>query len=233
MNGLPRTYFPPLSGTHTRFAFFAATAFALLYTETGAYSVRMVGTNHPDETAALLAVAFLVVFGGFLGSMSLPVRRHLFPEGDFTDATPALHSLSDQALMGSIIFTVASAVSLGIYLFLVWPNLVAVYNLVKDLFIYTVVGVVYYQGLVAFVRYLNFLYREKMDNATKVMAFEVGLILLTLALGLYLLTLDVLSLARTADPTGLIGLHIAVRDIWMTIIILVAYGWHLKRVADH
>jgi hypothetical protein len=95
------------------------------------------------------------------------------------------------------------------------------------------VGVIYYQLLVAFVRYLNFLYREKMDNATKVIVFEVGLVLLTLVLGLYLLTLDVLSLARSPDPTGVIGLHVAVRDIWMTIIILVAYGWHLKRVADH
>jgi hypothetical protein len=233
MNGLPRTKFPPLSGTHTRFALFAATAFALLYTETGAYSVRMVGTSHPDETAALLVLAFLVVFGGFLGSMTLPVRRHSFPKGEFSDATPALHSLSDQVLLGSAIFAVASAASLGIYLFLVWPNLVAAYNLVKDLFIYTIVGIVYYQLLVAFVRYLNFLYREKMDNATKVMVFEAGLILLTLILGLYLLTLDVLSLARVADPTGVIGLHVAVRDIWMTIIILVAYGWHLKRVADH
>jgi hypothetical protein len=233
MNGLPRTKFPPLSGTHTRFAFFAATAFALLYTETGAYSVRVGGTRHPDETAALLALAFLVVFVGFLVSMTLPVRKHRFPVGEFSDATPALHSLSDQVLMGSAIFAVASAVSLGIYLFLVWPNLVAVYNLVKDLFIYTIVGIVYYQVLVAFVRYLNFLYREKMDNATKVIVFEVGLVLLTLVLGLYLLTLDILSLARAADPTGLIGLHISVRDIWMTIIILVAYGWHLKRVADH
>jgi hypothetical protein len=233
MNGLPRTKFPPLSGTHTRFAFFAATAFALLYTETGTYNVRMVGTSHPDETAALLVVAFLVVFFGFLVSMTLPVRRHLFPEGEFSDATPALHSLSDQAAMGSVVFAVASAVSLGIYLFLVWPNLVAIANLVKDIFIYTMVGVVYYQLLVAFVRYLNFLYREKMDNATKVIVFEVGLILLTLTVGLYLLTLDILSLARSVDPTGLIGLHVAVRDIWMTIIILVAYGWHLKRVADH
>jgi hypothetical protein len=213
MNGLPRTKFPPLSGTHTRFAFFAATAFALLYTETGAYSVR--------------------VFVGFLVSMTLPVRKHRFPIGEFSDATPALHSLSDQVLMGSAIFAVASAVSLGIYLFLVWPNLVAIYNLVKDLFIYTMVGIVYYQVLVAFVRYLNFLYREKMDNATKVIVFEVGLVLLTLVLGLYLLTLDILSLARAADPTGLIGLHISVRDIWMAIIIMVAYGWHLKRVADH
>ncbi|MDO9066584.1 MAG: hypothetical protein Q7U96_05845, partial [Chloroflexota bacterium] len=183
--------------------------------------------------AALLVLAFLVVFVGFLASMTLPVRRHRFPKGEFSDATPALHSLSDQVLMGSVIFAVASAVSLGIYLFLVWPNLVAVYNLVKDLFIYTMVGIVYYQVLVAFVRYLNFLYREKMDNATKVIVVEIGLILLTLVLGLYLLTLDVLSLARVADPTGVIGLHIAVRDIWMTIIILVAYGWHLKRVADH
>jgi hypothetical protein len=217
MNSLPRAKFPPLSGTHTRFAFFAATAFALLYTETGAYSVRMVGTSHPDETAALLALAFLVIFFGFLASMTLP----------------ALQSLSDQVLMGTVIFAVASATSLGIYLFLVWPNLVAAYNLIKDIFIYTIVGVVYYQVLVAFVRYLNFLYREKMDNAVKVMVVEAGLILLTLVLGLYLLTLDVMSLARVADPTGLIGLHIAVRDIWMTIIILVAYGWHLKRVADH
>ena len=233
MNGLPRTKFPPLSGTHTRFAVFSATAFALLYTETGAYSVRMAGTRHPDETASLLVLAFLVVFVGFLVSMTLPVGTHRFPKGVFPDATPALHCLSDQVLMGSVIFAVASAASLGIYLFLVWPNLVAVYNLVKDLFIYTMVGIVYYQVLVAFVRYLNFLYREKMDNATKVIVAEVGLILLTLVLGLYLLTLDVLSLARVADPTGVIGLHIAVRDIWMTIIILVGYGWHLKRVADH
>jgi hypothetical protein len=233
MNSLPRAKFPPLSGTHTRFAFFAATAFALLYTETGAYSVRMVGTSHPDETAALLALAFLVIFFGFLASMTLPVRKHSFPQGEFVDATPALQSLSDQVLMGTVIFAVASATSLGIYLFLVWPNLVAAYNLIKDIFIYTIVGVVYYQVLVAFVRYLNFLYREKMDNAVKVMVVEAGLILLTLVLGLYLLTLDVMSLARVADPTGLIGLHIAVRDIWMTIIILVAYGWHLKRVADH
>lgn len=233
MNGIPRTQFPPLSGTHTRFAAFAATAFALLYTETGAYSVRMAGTRQSDVTVVLLIVAFLVVFGGFLASMALPVRAHRFPQGEFQDATPALHSLSNQLLMGSVIFVTASAVSLGIYLFLVWPNLVAVYNLIKDVFIYTMVGILYYQGLVAFVRYLNFLYREKMDNATKVIVAEVGLILLTLVLGLYLLTLDILSLARVADPTGLIGLHVSVRDIWMTIIILVAYGWHLKRVADH
>jgi hypothetical protein len=233
MNNLPRTTLPPLSGTHTRFALFASVAFALLYTETGAYNVRTSGTQPADQTAFLLALACVLVFAGFLISLTLPVRWHAFPKGVFSNATPALHSLVDQALMGCGIFTAATAIALGIYLYLVWPNLASVANLIKDLFIYTFVGIVYYQGLVAYVRYLNFLYREKMDNAGKIIAAEVGFLVLTVVMGLYLLTLDVLALSRTADPTGLIGLHVAARDIWVAIIILVAYGWHLERVADH
>lgn len=205
----------------------------MLYTETGAFNVRVAGTRTPQEMVSVLVAASLVVFVGFLGSLVLPLRVHRFPDGKFADATPALQSLSDQLLMGATIFVAASAVALGLYTWAVWPNLVSIHNLVKDCFIYTMVGVIYYQGLVAYVRYVTFLYRTHMDNSMKVIVSEVCLGMLTLVLGLYLLTLDVLSLARVPDPTGLTGLHVVTRDVWMTIIILVAYGWHLKRVADH
>ena len=46
--------------------------FALLYTETGAFNVRVAGTREPQESAALLVLAGIVVFGGFLISMILP-----------------------------------------------------------------------------------------------------------------------------------------------------------------
>lgn len=233
MNSIPKTAFPPLEGSHTRFAVVSAACFALLYTETGAYSVRTAGTRDPNQMAVLLAVASVLVFGGFLASLVLPVRRHELPAGDFANARPILQSLTDQLVMGSLVFVAASFGALMIYVWLVWPNLVSIYNLVKDLFIYTMTGLIYYQGLVTFVRYLTYLYATRMDNATKVISFELGLGVLTLVLGLYLLTLDVNSLAATSDPTGLTGLHIVGRDIWMTILILLAYMWHLKRVADH
>ena len=233
MNNIPKTPLPPLEGSHTRFAVVSAAFFALLFTETGAYNVRTAGTRDPNQTAALLVVASVLVFGGFLASLVLPVRRHELPEGDFNNARPILRSLTDQMVMGSLVVVTASFSALMIYVWLVWPNLASVYNLVKDLFIYTMTGILYYQGLVTFVRYLTFLYAAHMDNATKVISFEVALGVLTLILGLYLLTLDVNSLAVTVDASGLTGLHVVVRDIWMTILILLAYVWHLMRVADH
>jgi hypothetical protein len=233
MNNIPKTLLPPLEGSHTRFAVVSAACFALLYTETGAYSVRTAGTRDPNQMALLLGVASLLIFGGFLSSLVLPVRRHEFPVGDFANARPVVQSLTDQFVMGSLLFVAASCGALVIYVWLVWPNLVSVYNLVKDLFIYTMTGLIYYQLLVTFVRYLTYLYATRMDNATKVIAAELGFGVFTLVMGLYLLTLDVNSLALTSDASGLTGLHIAVRDIWMAILIMLGYGWHLKRVADH
>ncbi len=233
MRNIPETPLPPLEGSHTKFAVVSAAFFAVLYTETGAYSVRTAGTRDPNQMALMLGLASVIVFAGFLGSLVLPVRRHELPVGDFVNARPVLQSLTDQLVMGSLVFVAASCSALVIYVWLVWPNLVSVYNLVKDLFIYTMTGLIYYQGLVTFVRYLTYLYATRMDNATKVISAELGLGLFTMVMGLYLLTLDVNSLSRTGDGTGLTGLHIAIRDIWMTILILLAYFWHLKRVADH
>lgn len=230
---LPRTYLPPLAGTQTPFALAAASLFALLYTETGAYSVRVAGTRGQQESAALLIIAGIVVFGGCLLSLVLPPKTQHLPEGDFADARPVFNALFDQLRTGVLIFVATSASALAMYVWLVWPDVVAIYNLVKDAFIYTMVAVIYYHCMVTYVRYLTYLYRTKMDSAPKIAIVEVSLGLLTLILGLYLLTLDVVSLMSVSDPSGIMGLHITVRDIWMTVVVLFAYGWHLRYLADH
>jgi hypothetical protein len=163
----------------------------------------------------------------------VPARSGRFPRGQFKDATPVLNYILGQFILGAGLVVLTSTGALLLYLYLVWPNLVATYNLIKDLFIYAAVGIIYYQLVVAAVRYLNYLYRIRMDNAMKVMVAEGALALLTLILGLYLLTLDVVGLARISDPTGVVGLHVTLRGLWVAVLVLVALGWQLKGVADH
>lgn len=230
---LPKTYLPPLAGTQTPFALVSASLFALLFTELGAFGVRMSGTRGAQESAVLLVVTGIVVFGGFLVSLVLPLRTHRFPEGEFSDARPVLNVLSSQLVASVLLYVGTCLMALLGFVWLVWPDLVATYNLVKDVFIYMMTGVIYFHLIVAYVRYLTFLYRTKMDNTAKIMVAEVALALFTLVMGLYLLNLDVVNLATVRDPTGLIGLHVTVRDIWMAVILIVSYGWHLKFVADH
>ena len=227
------TTFPPLPGKHSGFTTFAALAFALLYTETGVYSAYMAGRSLSPDTWLLLVAGFLLVGGGFGASWLLPGRQEAFPEGEFKDATPVLNYLIRQLSTGVALMALTTAATLVIYVYLSWPHLTVIANLLKDLFIYLMIGILYYQVVLVFVRYLNFLYKVKMDNALKVMVTEGVLALLTLVLGLYLLSLDVLRLSATPDPLGLVGLHVTVRAIWVVVIIVAAYGWHFKWVADH
>jgi hypothetical protein len=229
----PSSTFPPLPGSEKGFIYVAAFGFALLYTETGLFSAVTSGVAVGPQTPWLLALSFVVVAVGFGGSFALLARRGSFPEGDFQDATPVLHYLIDQLALGVALVTTSSTAALLIYVYVVWPNLISVYHLIKDLFIYLATAIIYFQGLVAFVRYLQYLYVVKMHSAVKVIAVEVSLVLVTLVMGLYLVTADALSLARTPDPTGIVGLHITVRAIWLAVLVIVALGWHLKWVADH
>jgi len=230
---MKRQTLPPLPGSHAGFVTFMALALALLYVETGAFAVFTANMRPLEEAVFPLALGFFVVGGGYLAAFLLPPRTSPFPEGKFPDATPVLRYLLRQMITGIIWIVATGLVTLALYMHLVWPNLVAGYNLIKDLFIYTLVGIIYGQGLTIYVRYLNFLYRVRMDNPVKVMVAEVSLMLLTLVLGLYLLTLDVLHLAAVPDPAGILGLHVTVRAIWLTIIILVAFAWHFRWVAEH
>lgn len=230
---MKRQTFPPLPGDHWGFVVFLAVALALLYTETGAFAIFTANMYPPEEAVFPLVLGFLLVSGGYTAALLLPPRIGPFPEGEFPNAIPVLRLLLEQTTLGLALIIATGLAVLALYIHLVWPNLVAIYNLIKDLFIYTLVSIIYGQGSITYVRYLNFLYRVKMDNPVKVIVVEAGLLLLTLSLGLYLLTLDVLHLATASDTTGILGLHITVRAIWLTVIILVALAWHFRWVAEH
>jgi hypothetical protein len=130
---------------------------------------------------------------------------------------------------------VASAIVLAIalYIYLVYPDLLAISWLLRDGFLYLALGAFVYPGFVTFVRYLGFLYQTGGADRLKIITFEVGATVFIAVFGLYQYTVDMIQVLRAGPDEGLLALHLTVRDIWLAALVALIFVWQIGRAGDH
>ncbi len=221
----------PLLKQHRPFAILSSFGLALLYAEEGWASYVFWGRRPLNEAIALVALVTLLAFAGYLASFLVPPL--LVAE---TWIHPRAWGILSNVTAWSIgLSIVVNGIALGLLLYLVDFDLIASYNLLRDIYIYTVVAMLFFHGLLLYVRYTSFLYQTpEQIQPLKVVAASVGLGFIILIVAGFLFTLDIHRL-ESAPPSqeGMLGLHVYVRSLYLLTLILAAYGWHLRWIADH
>ncbi len=221
----------PLLKQHRPFAFASSFGLALLYAEEEWAGFNFWPHRSSDQALALIILVTLVAFFGYLASFLVPPRlvnatwNYPRPWGVLSSVTA--WSMAIVLAVNVIIF--------GLSLYLVDLDLVATYNLLRDLYIYTLVAMLFFHGLLLYVRYATVLYQTPgFVQPIKVVAASAGLGVLGLVIAGFLFTLDLhrLDLASLSEQ-GMIGLHVYARSLYLLTLILAAYGWHLRWIADH
>jgi hypothetical protein len=219
-------------GKHNGFILLSSLGFALLFAERGLYAHLAGNQRNPTAAAAIIALSALLVFAGFMAAFRLPIR--LMPEDDQTRWIPhTLDFLIGQ--LGIMVGCVASAIVLAIalYIYLVYPDLLAISWLLRDGFLYLALGAFVYPGFVTFVRYLGFLYQTGGADRLKIITFEVGATVFIAVFGLYQYTVDMIQVLRAGPDEGLLALHLTVRDIWLAALVALIFVWQIGRAGDH
>ncbi len=221
----------PLLKQHRPFAILSSLGLSLLYLEEGWASYAFWGRLPQREAAVLIALVTLMAFAGYLLSFFVPPLL-------VTDAWehPRAWGILSNVTAWSMGFTiVVNVIALGLLLYLVSFDLVAAYNLLRDVYIYTLVAMLFFHGLLLYVRYMSYLYQTPEHvQPLKVVAASVGLGAIMLIVAGFLFTLDIHRL-EGAPPSqeGLLGLHVYTRSLYLLTLILAAYAWHLRWIADH
>jgi hypothetical protein len=216
------------------FALFASLAFSVLYAELGIFHTLAQGTTDRLTATAIIAIAFVLTYFAYLSSFAVPARINKAPKGDLPPQV--LELLFQHLTLAAGIVLAGTAIVLGLYLYLTNLDLVAAYNLLKDLAIYGVAGCAFH-GLMLYVRYAAYLYLVHQEDREKIIVATVGVGVLLVVLTLYLFTLEILHLSRLEaahDPQlGLIGLHIYGRGLLLAGMAFAAYAWHIRWIGDH
>ena len=223
---------PAIVGKHNAFILVACLGFAVLFSERGLYAHLADGQRTAPVAALAIGLAGLVVFLGFLASFYLPGR--MMPEGDQTRWIPhTLNFLIGQLGIAVACVTISSTIALALYIYLVYPNLLAIAWLIRDGFLYLALGALIYQGFITFVRYLGFLYQTGGADKLKVISFELAATIFVVILGLYQYTVDLLQVLAARPDQGLLALHLTVRDIWLAVLVGIIFVWQIGRAGDH
>ena len=223
---------PSIAGKHDGFIVISSLAFVVLYAERGIYAHLADGVRGAGAAAVVVALASLVIFLGFLASFYLPPR--LMPEADQTRWIPhTLNFLIGQLCVSVACVVASSVIALGLFIYLVYPNLLAISWLVRDGFLYLALGALIYHGFVIFVRYLGFLYQTGGADKLKVISFELGATVFVVLLGLYQYTIDLIQVMGARPEQGLLALHLTIRDIWLAAMVVIIFVWQIGRAGDH
>ncbi len=221
----------PLLKQHRPFALVSSLGLSLLYAEEGWAGHVFWGHRPLNEALDLIAMVTLVAFVGYLASFLIPPLL----VADTWNHPRAWGILSNVTAWSVGITILVNAIAFGLLLYLVDFDLVATYNLLRDLYIYTLVAMLFFHGLLLYVRYMSFLYQTPEDvQPLKVVAASVGLGFIILIVAGFLFTLDIQRLdAAPPAQEGMLGLHVYARSLYLLTLILAAYGWHLRWIADH
>jgi hypothetical protein len=221
----------PALKQHRPFAILSSFGLALLYTELSWASYNFWSHRSFGEALTLTALITLIAFVGYLISFFVPpmlVREtwdHLRAWGVFSNVTA-----------WSVAMTIAlNVIEFALLLYLVNFDLVASYNLLRDVYVYTFFAMLFFHGLLLYVRYVTFLYLTP-DHAQplKVVVASLGVGLIILFVGGFLFLIDLYHL-ENAPPAmqGLMGLHVYGRGLYLFTLAAAAYAWHLRWLADH
>lgn len=221
----------PIFKQHRQFMFISSIGLALLYTEEG-WAGYVFWSHRPlNEALTIIAVVTLIAFVGYLVSFLFPPTLvsetwdHPRPWGVFTNVTA-----------WSVGITIATnVIILGCLLYLVQFDFTASYILLRDIYIYTLFGMVFFHGLLLYIRYMHYLYTMPgFVQPLKVISASVGIGVVILLVGGFLFVLDLYHFENTpAAIQPLMGLHVYVRALYALTLALAAYAWHLRWIGDH
>lgn len=221
----------PILEQHRPFAILSSLGLALLYTEEGWASQSFWPARSTHDAVILIALVTLTAFVGYLISFLFPPRL----VAESWDHPRAWGILSQVTAWSMGITIAVNLVAFALLVYLVDLNLVATYNLLRDVYIYTLVAMLFFHGLLLYVRYMAHLYQTPgFVQPVKVIAASVGIAVVLLVVAGFLFTLDLHRL-QGAPPAqeGLLGLHVYLRSLYLLTLILAAYAWHLRWIADH
>jgi hypothetical protein len=215
---------------HRPFMIAAAIAFGGLFAEEAWAATQLWSVPSPSAPLLIGVLILLVALvGNGLGFLLPPewVRPEKFarPVGAFASATT----------QGLAITVMANAVAFFLLLSLAGFNLEAAYNLLKDVYVYTLVAVLFH-CLLYYVRHMHWLYDKfgGTDSPFKPIAASGGLGLVIFVAIITFLPMDLQSInAVSASLRGLVGLHVYARDLYLITLALGAYAWHLRWIAEH
>ncbi|MGB8645035.1 MAG: hypothetical protein WCF84_07340 [Anaerolineae bacterium] len=216
---------------HGPFMVAAAAGLAGLYAEEAWAANQFWGPAAPANNAWPLGVLlFLVTLAGNVLAFILPSRlvkpeRFPRPVGAFASAMG----------LGLGIVIGVNGLALLLLLLLVAFNLEASSILLKDVYVYTLLSVLFH-ALLYYVRQMHWLYDEfgGADSPLKPITASGGLGAILFILIVVFLPLDLQSIqAAPAQLHAFVSLHIYVRDLYLITLALGGYLWHLRWIADH
>jgi hypothetical protein len=221
----------PLLRQHRPFAIFSSFALALLYAEEGWASHNFWPARSNGDALVLIASVTLIAFAGYLISFLIPPML----VAETWDHPRAWGVLSNVTAWSAGITIAVNVVAFALLIYLVNFNLIATYNLLRDIYIYTIVAMLFFHGLLLYIRYMTWLYQTPdFVQPLKVVAASVGIAVIILVVGGFLFTLDIQRLeAAPPSQEGLLGLHVYMRSLYLVTLIIGAYAWHLRWIADH
>ncbi len=223
---------PPVAGKFDAIIVFSSIAFTLLYTELGVYLSLAYSQRSAQAAAIVIALSTLIIFVGFLAAFYLPCR--LLPEGDQTCWIPhTLNFLASQAVIAVVCIVAACVPVTMLYIYLVYPNLIAITWVLRDSFLYMAIAALIYQGFILFIRYVGFLYQTGGADRLKIITFEIGATVFIAIMGLYLSTIDTMRVLGAGPAQGLLALHLTIRDMLLAIVVAIIYLFQFSRAGDH
>jgi hypothetical protein len=223
---------PSIAGKHDGFILISSLAFVILFVERGIYSVVAEGQRSAFTSALVVGLAAVVVFIGYLASFYLP--RRIMREDIQSNWLPhTLNFLFGQYAVSVLFVALASIVATGLFIYLVYPGLLAIAWLIRDGFIYLVLGALIYHGFLTFVRYVGFLYQTGGDDRLKIITFEVAVTIFIVVIGLYQYTVDLAQVLAATAAQGSLALHLTIRDLLLAAMVFIIFAFQISRTGDH
>jgi hypothetical protein len=215
---------------HRPFMIAASIALGGLFAEEAWAAARLWSVSPRGDQFLIGGLVLLVALVGNGLGFLLPIERAR-PD-KFARPIGAFASAAGQGLA---IACLTGAAAFLLLLSLANFGLEAAFNLLKDVYVFTLLAVLFH-GLLYYVRHMHWLYEEfgGADSPFKPIAASGGLGLIIFVVIITFLPMDLQSInAAPASLRGLVGLHIYGRDLYMITLALGAYAWHLRWIADH
>jgi hypothetical protein len=215
---------------HRPFMIAAAFALGLLFAEEAWAATQLWPATGPGAQLLIGASILLIVIAGNALAFLLPVNR-VHPER-FERPVGAFASATGQGLAIAVL---TNAVAFFLLLGLAGFSLEAAYNLLRDVYVYTLVAVLFH-CLLYYVRHMHWLYDKfgSADSPFKPIAASGGIALIIFVLIITFLPMDLQSINTVSGSMrGIVGLHVYGRDLYLITLAMGAYAWHLRWIADH
>jgi hypothetical protein len=221
---------PSLASRHPRFMWGISFGFSVLYAE------LMLFISLYYNSSLDLFTRLVLTFGTFLVSLFLLVVSFSLPHAYFKrqlDRYSPIIFLMLQWGLGSGIIIAGAILQLVVGIFIVNGDLFAISEHIRSLALYTFVVCILVHGSVIFARYVRYLYEREMHQSYKIVTVTGVSAVVILVITLFLLPYDLGRIGANVENSGLVALHITIRDIWLIGCTIYAFMWQVSRLADH